>query len=299
MTTNSPYAGFWKRFAAFIIDFIILWVFVSIIRAFCEPVIMERLIRHVYQTATLPLAAISTYVTVFLLLLGLYFALWESSSKQATWGKQIMKIKVVDSQGQRLSFYRAMIRTFGKVLSILPFYMGFVMAGPSQKKQALHDKIANTYVVGKEYTPTTPLPLLPKHMGCMFSLCITGGLFILFLLMIILSGKIHFSRNTGNPEQDFRQALNQLYRLHMITQGNQIQRNSKGVSIRVGVASKYGLFQTGDYLFIRDNKQACMMLVGHPELAFRVIDNTNQICCEPRQPDACGVVRGLSICPKE
>ena len=184
MFDNNIYAGFWKRFVAFIIDFIILSVFVNILNKACfEPMIMKNLIiDYANHTATLLLTGIILYI--------LYFVLWESSSKQATWGKQVMRIKVIDSQGKQLSFYRSFARTIGKILSCLPFYMGFVMAGISQQKQALHDKIANTYVVDKDYTPGTSLPLLQKHLGCIISICITGGLFIILFLMIMRSGNL-------------------------------------------------------------------------------------------------------------
>ncbi|MBO4707864.1 MAG: RDD family protein [Elusimicrobiaceae bacterium] len=295
MTNNNPYAGFWKRFAAFFIDIIILYVFIGILKACFEPAVMENIIEKANRTATLPLTAIIIYTLIFFILSALYFILWESSSKQATWGKQIIRIKVVDAQGKRLSFGRATSRTLSKILSSI-FYIGFIMAGITQQKQALHDKIANTYVVDKDYTSDNPLPLLPKHTGCMISLFTIGGLLIILVLLVILSGKVHFSGRTNNPDKDFHQALNRLYHLHAAAQGHHVQQNSGSVRIIVGGASKYGIFQTGDYLFMNKGKDVRMMLVGHPELAFRVMDNTDQICCEPHQPNACDIVHGLSIC---
>jgi uncharacterized RDD family membrane protein YckC len=77
----------------------------------------------------------------------LYFAKMESSEKQATIGKKAMGIYVTDVNGQRLTFGRATGRFFAKIISsMVPLYIGFIMAGFTQKKQALHDMIAGTLV---------------------------------------------------------------------------------------------------------------------------------------------------------
>ena len=77
----------------------------------------------------------------------LYFSLQESSARQATIGKLAMGIKVADLEGSRISFGRATARYFSKFLSGLICAVGYVMAGFTQRKQALHDMIASTLVV--------------------------------------------------------------------------------------------------------------------------------------------------------
>ncbi len=300
MTENNPYAGFWKRFAAFLIDSIILFIFIQIIGSFISPIVMESLIAQAQETATLPfLGGAVVYFMIFPLIIVLYFALFESSSKQATLGKQLLKIKVVDCEGKRLSLLRALGRTFSKILSMIPLYVGFIMVGASQKKQALHDKIAKTYVVNKDYKEGDTLPLL-ANTGCMIALTIvvgiSTGLFILFVLLNLLSGNIHINKPSDDPNQEFVQSLNRLYSFHMSRQGANLQQNSKGVNLRIGGASKYGIVQMGNYLFIMKDKDVSMMMVGHPELAFRIINN-NQFCCEPRAENACDIIQGMEICP--
>jgi uncharacterized RDD family membrane protein YckC len=101
----------------------------------------------------------------------LYFALMESSSHQATLGKMALGIRVTDLQGGRLTFGRATARFFGKIVSGLICYIGFIMAAFTERKQALHDMIAGTLVVRQDavvaayaglppapppYTPYTP-----------------------------------------------------------------------------------------------------------------------------------------------
>ena len=77
----------------------------------------------------------------------LYFTLMETSKYQATLGKQALGLKVTDVMGNPLTFGRASGRHFGKILSTITFLIGFLMAGFTPRKQALHDLMAGTLVV--------------------------------------------------------------------------------------------------------------------------------------------------------
>lgn len=77
----------------------------------------------------------------------LYYAVLESSPYQATFGKQTVGIRVTDLHGERLSFSRATGRHFAKWLSFFSFFIGFIMAAFTKKRQALHDLLAGTVVV--------------------------------------------------------------------------------------------------------------------------------------------------------
>ena len=77
----------------------------------------------------------------------LYFALMESSSMQATLGKKLVGIKVTDARGDRISFWRAVGRYLGKIVSTMTLMIGFLMAAFTKKRQALHDMIASTLVL--------------------------------------------------------------------------------------------------------------------------------------------------------
>ena len=76
-----------------------------------------------------------------------YYALMESSKHQATLGKMALGLKVVDIYGRPISVGRAYGREFAKILSALICLIGYIMAGFSAKKQALHDLIAGTLIV--------------------------------------------------------------------------------------------------------------------------------------------------------
>lgn len=95
------------------------------------------------------IAMIVGYLLFYLIVLCInwfYNAGMESSKHQATIGKKILNIKVTDMNGERLSFARATGRFFGKQVSVLTFYIGFIMQPFTERKQALHDLIAGTLV---------------------------------------------------------------------------------------------------------------------------------------------------------
>ena len=80
----------------------------------------------------------------------LYEAIMLSAAPQATLGKMAVGIIVTDEHGQRLSFARATGRHFAKYLSTLTLLIGYMMAGWTERKQALHDFIASSFVVYRQ-----------------------------------------------------------------------------------------------------------------------------------------------------
>ena len=89
------------------------------------------------------------YMMVVAALIGinwLYFAGLESSAGQGTFGKRAMDIRVTDEQGRRITFGRATGRFFGKIISGF-MMIGCLMAGFTERKQALHDMMAGCLVV--------------------------------------------------------------------------------------------------------------------------------------------------------
>lgn len=156
---NKPpveYAGFWWRFLAYIIDDLIIgavsWIFALPILAVFG-VSMYSLKEAGLDTddaelLILPIVfAASSIGLIAMVLQWLYFALMESSKHQGTLGKIVLKIKVTDLEGNRVSFARATGRYFGKILSGMIFLIGYIMAGFTEKKQALHDMLASCLVI--------------------------------------------------------------------------------------------------------------------------------------------------------
>jgi uncharacterized RDD family membrane protein YckC len=141
----TSYGGFWIRLVAAIIDGII-------VQAVVTPVVfivglMIGVAGAVATTGRGPgILAIWTGVAFGLFASWLYEAAMESSSKQATLGKMVLGMRVTDLQGNRISFARATVRHFCKYISAMIMFIGYIMAGFTDRKQALHDMIAGTLV---------------------------------------------------------------------------------------------------------------------------------------------------------
>lgn len=151
-------AGFWKRVAAYFIDSVMLYIPSALIEKMmggdAAQATLEQAQLSASDDAQAMLAALSQYYTTmmpaFLIItaiIWLYFAICESSAWQATVGKLALRIRVTDMQGERISFLRAFGRYPAKYLSALILGVGFLMVGWTQRKQGLHDLIANTLVL--------------------------------------------------------------------------------------------------------------------------------------------------------
>jgi len=138
------FAGFWRRVAAFVLDEALI-MFVSL--QFRTHFIADSLPHRPRQIQFfLGLAAFWPVVVLFR---WCYFAAFESSPLRATPGKLAAGLYVTDTHGERLTFGRATGRYFAKILSALPLGVGFIMAGLTPKKQALHDLITECLVLRK------------------------------------------------------------------------------------------------------------------------------------------------------
>jgi uncharacterized RDD family membrane protein YckC len=145
-TTQVVYAGFWQRFAAALLDGLILIVpNLAIKSVIGGEDIFTALIHHNPVTAGAWFYQVSTTVIGWL-----YFALMESGKQQATVGKMALGLKVTDLNGQRISLGRATGRHFGKWVSTIILFFGYFMMLWDEKNQTLHDKMAGTLVVKKQ-----------------------------------------------------------------------------------------------------------------------------------------------------
>lgn len=148
---RMQYAGFWIRFLAILLDGIILSIVFSPISfgIFGLMGVSAGLGNRSdsAQIMALLIPAIVVVASIGLVAKWLYEALLTSSSKQATIGKMACGLRVTDLQGRRLTFARATGRFFAKYISGLTLLIGYIMAGFTERKQALHDFIAGTYVI--------------------------------------------------------------------------------------------------------------------------------------------------------
>jgi uncharacterized RDD family membrane protein YckC len=92
---------------------------------------------------------VALYFVTKVILVYMYFVLFEISKWQGTVGKKLLKIKVTDINGQRIVFKKATIRLFSKFLSA-QLLIGYLIIFFTSKKQGLHDLIAKTLVINSD-----------------------------------------------------------------------------------------------------------------------------------------------------
>jgi uncharacterized RDD family membrane protein YckC len=148
------YAGFWLRFVAWFIDFIILWIVSTFITLplVAASGLRDMILNHPPQTPEELVAFMGTFskfIVLGIVIKWLYYALLESSAWQGTIGKKTLGLEVTDMAGHRISFARATGRYFGKIVSAFILMIGFIMAGFTAQKQALHDMMAGCLVMRK------------------------------------------------------------------------------------------------------------------------------------------------------
>lgn len=150
LPTNVAYAGFWLRFVAWIIDAIVLGVLGgALMLPFGGFRLHHLLSGHPISPDEFYGSGVVHGWFVVQILHWIYYALLESSVWQATLGKKALGLEVTDMYGQRVSFGRATGRFAARYLSVMTLGIGFILAGITAKKQALHDLIAGTLVIRK------------------------------------------------------------------------------------------------------------------------------------------------------
>jgi uncharacterized RDD family membrane protein YckC len=129
---SGPRAGFWQRFAALILDGLVLAV-PSVILYVIDPILSNTL---------------GTLIGI------LYYVLLEGGASGQTLGKKALGIRVYDlRQGGPIGYGRATIRYFGRILSTIPLFLGYFWMLWDKEKQCWHDKLAGDVVVPVDAYP--------------------------------------------------------------------------------------------------------------------------------------------------
>ena len=177
----TRYASFLKRFIAHLVDVVLVHILIGILVVpvalmFISGGVLSRFLSlqpwtidpDVYPLEFLgmiveiiPITFIVMLILIITLIYWFYFAVFESSSRQATPGKMMLGLFVTDIYGRRISFFRALGRTICKVLSKVFCYLGYILALFTERSQALHDLLANTLVLEPDFSPAPPMVSRP------------------------------------------------------------------------------------------------------------------------------------------
>ena len=139
------YAGFWIRFGAKFIDWIIVGA-INIFLSFAAALIMSPALSSPSSLASIVLTLI---LQLFQIAIAAAYTTWFLGKYAATPGKMACGIKVVTGDGDRVSYLRAFGRYFAEMISAIILCIGYIMAAFDEQKRALHDRICDTRVIRK------------------------------------------------------------------------------------------------------------------------------------------------------
>ena len=153
-TQIAPFKGFWIRFLAAMIDYVIITF----------AVIAGAIVFGIFFGSLFGGGAGFGAGLIILILAGLaaqflYKPLMEASEYQGTIGKIALSMKVVDKHGRRITMAKSFIRTIVYIIEhAIPFgFLAFVIIAFTDENQGLHDMAAETYVVSKYWDGPVPL----------------------------------------------------------------------------------------------------------------------------------------------
>ena len=137
-TAPQYFASFDQRLMASVIDYFFLMIGYVVVVLLAYVFVDQKMFRIGTALVLLALVPIAKLI---------YSSIAEASIKQATIGKRLMDISVTDLIGNRLALSTSFARNFAKILSVLPFFLGYLYCFLNKKQQCLHDVVVETLVV--------------------------------------------------------------------------------------------------------------------------------------------------------
>jgi uncharacterized RDD family membrane protein YckC len=154
--TFYKYAGFWRRFIAYMIDgFIIsivfmILMFVAGIAFFAGTMSSGNNLWITEINNPEKMISYTLWFWFFSTLINIAYFTYFHGLTGRTPGKMLLGLQVVSVDGSRISFGIAFLRSVGYLVSSIVFCLGYIWIGFDKKKQGWHDKIAGTVVIIKE-----------------------------------------------------------------------------------------------------------------------------------------------------
>jgi len=156
VAARAEYAAFWQRFAAWLLDYLILGVIGALIAVPMNAYgILQQVVDAMRESADAAVmnqyaAALRPFSLVLVVLGFVYYAAFEASKWQATPGKLALRLRVCDLDGKRLTLGRSAarngVRLLNAVTSLIPFVC-YIAVAWTARKQGLHDLLAKTLVL--------------------------------------------------------------------------------------------------------------------------------------------------------
>lgn len=241
------YAGFWRRFFAYIVDSTIIFLIsiaVDISLAIFASVLTnvnEKYFSLVYENSLFVTTLIATFY---------YLIFWARSGQ--TPGKMLLNIRIVTSEGKQISFGRALLRYFGYIISTITLDLGFLWIIWDKKKQGFQDKIAGTIVIN-EKIPSTKVNntnTIKKWYILSPFIAITGALFGI-LPIIVEEGKYLGFFGPFIAAPIIEEALKPLGVYILLAKKSEILKNKKYTAFLSALAGlAFGIVESTMYLLV-------------------------------------------------
>lgn len=137
-TAPQYFASFDQRLLASVVDYFLITTVYVLIILISFIFIDEKTQRIAVALAGLPLVPVVKFI---------YGSIAEASEQQGTIGKRLLSIRVSDLGGNRISLSNSYGRNAAKILSVAPFFFGYLYSFLNKKQQCFHDVVANTLVI--------------------------------------------------------------------------------------------------------------------------------------------------------
>ena len=176
---RQDYGGFWRRFAANLLDGIILGMAYKLVHAV--------LLTIASLTGTVYLGFSDWMLSTIIFWT---YMIWFKSYRGATPGYSVFGIRIISINGTQVSIKQITIRVIASFFSAIPLGLGYIWIAVDANRQAWHDKIAGTYVIKTEAKSVQTNQL--SHPGPVRIKTLTSLIVICLLLFLSLIGGIMF-----------------------------------------------------------------------------------------------------------
>lgn len=129
------YAGFWLRLGAAVFDMVIVLLLLFVLYSLFITCAAEITQRRIF------IMAVVAGIVAIVYFIG--FWIWRGQTP----GKMIAGIKIIRTDSSPIEWTHAVLRYLGYIVCFLTLTIGFIWIAFDERKQGLHDKIADTYVV--------------------------------------------------------------------------------------------------------------------------------------------------------
>jgi len=204
------YAGFWIRFVATIVDSLILSI----------PFVIARFgVGIIFTSSGLSTKILAIIGLLASMLIGWIYFILMTHNKGATLGKMLVGITVKSDDFQKLSLGKVILReTIGKFVSGIILYIGYIIAGFTKRKQALHDKFAHSVVVYKD-------PSKSHRTGLILGIIIAAILPVIAMVGI-LSSVVLASLNVARQKSQDMQIIANISQMRVMVEVYYIENNN-------------------------------------------------------------------------